>query len=313
MRKIGAVILIILSWGILGFGPQHVHAVAATTSVSVPAPLLAVGNVWHFHYSGATGDSVEQDLRTEACGSVQCIVGREVTATYNDTYWITPDYSVPKEYCKGCDGPNVVTKTVYTPPFQVMSFPLQIGKSWWLNTTQSGWTLDSNGNHTFSLSSSALRRVINETTVTVPAGTFDTFLVAQYPQGGSTVNLYRWWSPQAENVAKILRLDQAGNVMQSQVMVSYSLAPTAAAYVTAVSLVNTINAMNLPPDITSVLNSALAATIAQLQAGNKMGACSTLVSGYFGPLFFYWLSGRVSFSQAGQLAAPALSIAFKVC
>jgi len=69
--------------------------------------------------------------------------------------------------------------------------------------------------------------VVNETTVTVPAGTFDTFLVVEYTRSGTLLHEYRWFSTQAKTSVKWENFDQnTGVVSDSYLMTSYSLAAT---------------------------------------------------------------------------------------
>jgi hypothetical protein len=59
----------------------------------------------------------------------------------------------------------------------------------------------------------------------VPAGTFDTFLVARYVQSGTILHEYRWFSTLAKTSVKWEIFDQVTHaVSDSYVMMSYSLA-----------------------------------------------------------------------------------------
>ena len=187
------------------------------------APVLRQGDIWHY-YLGSEGNSTEIIRRTATCGNTKCIVANEVNLAYNDTQWIVPgNWSLVKEYCVGCDGSNVITNTVYNPPRQLFAFPLQPVQSWWWNGTASGWASDGNVNTTFSNRMSILRSVLNETSVIVHAGTFESFLVAEYNQGGTVLDGYTWFSLEPETSVKALQLDNSGGVMDSRELISYRI------------------------------------------------------------------------------------------
>jgi len=148
----------------------------------------------------------------------------EANAVYNDTLWIVPgNWSLVREYCVGCDGSNVITNTLYTPPRQLFAFPLQPAESWWWNGTASGWSSSAHGNMSFSNPDSVLRTVINETTVSVHAGSFDTFLVAEYGQTGTVLDGYLWFSLQADTSVKGVSLTSTGEVVDSRELISYRI------------------------------------------------------------------------------------------
>src|SRR5437879_12845945 len=75
----------------------------------------------------------------------------------------------------------------------------------------------------FSKPVSLLRKVINETSVTVHAGTFDTFLVAEYNQSGIVPDEYSWFSLEAETSVKAVSLDSTGGIIDSRELISYRI------------------------------------------------------------------------------------------
>src|SRR5437879_8397914 len=75
----------------------------------------------------------------------------------------------------------------------------------------------------FSKPVSLLRKVINETSVTVHAGTFDTFLVAEYNQSGTVLDRYSWCSREAETSVKAVSLDSTGGIIDSRELISYRI------------------------------------------------------------------------------------------
>ena len=194
---------------------------------SLASPVLHVGDTWSYQYSGSEGNSREEIIRSDTCGSTSCVVDQETNPAWSDTVWIDRNWNLSRElyvdhtvqYSSG---------SVYTPPLHMYEFPLSVGKTWWSNSTAAGWYIDQYGNHTQpGPSSFAIKRtVINQTTVTVPAGTFDTFLVAQYLNDGQQLNEYRWFSLQAETSVKFLIFaTTTGSLFDSYVMTSYRLAP----------------------------------------------------------------------------------------
>jgi len=193
----------------------------ANVPLATPAPVLRQGDIWHYNLT-IEGSSNESIRRTVRCGNTHCIVDNEVNIGFNDTRWIVPgNWSLVREYCVGCDGFNVITNTTYNPPRQLFAFPLQTGQSWWWNGTVSGRTSAANMN--FSKPVSLLRKVINETSVTVHAGTFDTFLVAEYNQSGIVPDEYSWFSLEAETSVKAVSLDSTGGIIDSRELISYRI------------------------------------------------------------------------------------------
>src|SRR2546428_539049 len=142
-------------------------------------PILRVGDTWHYHYTGSESDSTEQIVRSETCGLAQCVVDQENNSAWNDTVVLTEDWNLSREYFADHTTP-FNSSNFYTPALHLYQFPLQTGESWWWNSSISGWYKDLSGNHTETGNFSVMRKVINQTTVTVPAGNFDTFLVAGY-------------------------------------------------------------------------------------------------------------------------------------
>jgi len=193
---------------------------AATSSAS---PVLHVGDTWYYLYSGPEGNSREQIIRPDACGPSPCVVDQETSPAWNDTVWIR-DWNVSREFYVDHTTPYNFS-SVYTPPIHLYDFPLAVGKSWWSNSTATGWYKDHQGNHTQTPISFSIRRiVVNQTTVIVPAGTFDTFLVAQYINDGKQLDEYRWFSIQAKTTVKFMSFNpMTGSLFDSYVMTSYSL------------------------------------------------------------------------------------------
>ena len=218
-----SVFLLILAYPhIEGTSIRGIQPSAVALSPQV-VPVLRQGDVWHY-LLGVEGNSTQSILRIVACGNAKCVVSREVNGANNDTRWIVPgNWSLVKDYCVGCDGSNVITNTSYTPPRPLFAFPVQPGETWWWNGTASGRTSTPNGITNFSVSVSILEKVINETSVTVHAGTFDTFLVAQYDQNGTLLDGYSWFSPEAATAVKAVSLNSNGIVIDSRELTSYRI------------------------------------------------------------------------------------------
>src|SRR6266567_2618869 len=218
-----SILLLFLPYAYTGGMPVKAFPHASVPLATAAVPVLRQGDIWHYNLT-IEGSSNESIRRTVPCGNVQCIMRGEVNAAYNDTLWIVPgNWSLVKEYCIGCDGYNVITNTVYTPPRQLFAFPLQPAESWWWNGTASGWTLSDSVTVSFSNPVSILRKVINETSVIVHAGSFDTFLVAEYGESGTVLDGYSWFSLEAETSVKAVSLDSSGGVIDSRELISYRI------------------------------------------------------------------------------------------
>ncbi len=218
-----SILLLFLPYAYTGGMPVKAFPHASVPLATAAVPVLRQGDIWHYNLT-IEGSSNESIRRTVPCGNVQCIMRGEVNAAYNDTLWIVPgNWSLVKEYCIGCDGYNVITNTVYTPPRQLFAFPLQPAESWWWNGTASGWTLSDSVTVSFSNPVSILRKVINETSVIVHAGSFDTFLVAEYGESGTVLDGYSWFSLEAETSVKAVSLDSTGGIIDSRELISYRI------------------------------------------------------------------------------------------
>jgi len=164
------------------------------------------------------------------CGLAQCVVDQENNPAWNDTVVLTEDWNLSREYFADHTTP-FNSSSLYSPALHLYQFPLQTGESWWWNSSISGWYKDQLGNHTETGNFSVMRKVINQTTVTVPAGNFETFLVAGYVNNGTVLNQYRWFSTLAKTSVKWVTFDvQTGAVLNSYVMTSYSLAVVPSPY-----------------------------------------------------------------------------------
>jgi len=123
--------------------PAASHGLQSSTPsvILVPPyapPFLNVGDTWHYHYSGPEHNSTEQILRGDTCGSAQCVVDQETNPSWNDTVWLNRDWNLSREYYLDHTIPFNYSY-VYTPAIQLYPFPLEAGKSWWWNTTVTGW------------------------------------------------------------------------------------------------------------------------------------------------------------------------------
>ncbi len=218
-----AVFSILLLLPVATFG-THTPTSSLTLAQTSAKPVLRVGDTWHYHYSGPEKDSTEQILRNDTCSLSHCVVDQETNNAWNDTVWLSQDWNLSREHYVD-QTTQFNYSYVYTPALQLYPFPLHVGESWWWNSTLTGWYTDQTGNHTQTATFSNLRKVINETTVTVPAGTFDTFLVAEYVQSGTVLHEYRWFSTDAKTSVKWESFDQFTHALfDSYNMTSYNLA-----------------------------------------------------------------------------------------
>src|SRR2546422_5895866 len=77
--------------------PVAAHGTQTPTSPMTLAqtsatPLLRVGDLWHYYYSGPERGSTEQILRNDTCGTAQCVVDQETNSAWNDTVWLDQDW-----------------------------------------------------------------------------------------------------------------------------------------------------------------------------------------------------------------------------
>ncbi len=119
------------------------------------------------------------------------------------------------------------TNTVYNPAFGINSgFPLSAGKTWTANCTATGTaTTDTDGkisqeNSTYEVSMNFVVDRIES--ITVAAGTFETYVMKGTGVDGSTQEIY--YAPAVGMQVKEVDSDPSGNVVATMELTSYHLA-----------------------------------------------------------------------------------------
>jgi hypothetical protein len=209
-------------------------------------PVLSVGDRWSYgwfngEFTNATGEvgghrgTISVD-RIEDFKGVSCyvLIYENVADQYEnftETVWMTQDWVILKteDYLVYPEAETIIT-FVWSPGMKLYDFPLTVGKewsdrsyrtieqTWWEGGSEETWTGEMDY---FDWS----RKVVAAETVTVPAGTFDTYVVEIV--GNS--NLMMWlgdrfyFSPDAKNYVKA---EGRGEYGGGEVLTSYELAPT---------------------------------------------------------------------------------------
>ncbi len=91
---------------------------------------------------------------------------------------------------------NSVVEVRYTPPVIMMLFPLEVGKTWSPSYTRE--LLLARQTEDMLLDC----RVDSEASVTVPAGTFQTFHIICLNHRTGNLNFERWYAPEVGNMVK---------------------------------------------------------------------------------------------------------------
>ena len=212
-RRTSLLVSALLTVSLVGILPGAVHLISASESSAYP--VLNVGDSWRFSYA-AGENSVETIARSESCGSLQCVVDAEVSAQWSDVVWRLPDWTIVKENYTDPTGSYFDT---YSPPVRSYDWPLATGKQWTINSTITEVSKDSSGTHYSTFMLLRTRQVASETSLTVPAGTFNTFVVEEYKQG--SLHTRRWLSYQAKDIVRWEQYGSSGQITDSSVLQSY--------------------------------------------------------------------------------------------
>jgi hypothetical protein len=209
------VVLLLLGITVLSTVPLNVLFTHGSQTSS-PYPVLRAGDYWNFQYS--TGETSHETISNDTCSGTSCINDSEVSAPWSDITWRNADWGIIKENYTDQTGSYFDT---YTPVAQTYDWPLVVGNQWTINVTVNEVTKNSTGTFTSNYRLLRTRSVVSETSITVPAGTFDTFQVDEYKDG--SLHNRRWLSYQVADIVRSEHYYQ-GQLGYSSVLTSYSLA-----------------------------------------------------------------------------------------
>jgi hypothetical protein len=198
------------------------------TYTATTCPILSVGDQWTYLEVYEQGKSYHTEIidRKEDFEGASCYVLIQDSLYPGPVYeantvWLTSDWVVLKTYTQEVS--NVRYYTTYYPGWKLYDFPLIIGKEWGEKSHGTLSYLDEEGeiNGTWYSHEDWVRNVISTETITVPAGTFDTYVVEEYKMG----NCKRFWfSEDVKNYVKMEWGDIDG-VQFTIVLTSYELSP----------------------------------------------------------------------------------------
>lgn len=210
-------------------------------------PSYSVGNEWKYkiEYLSASGETTSEGnitMKITGVGNVtvssveyECFIievesiwqSGVTTSTENSIQYIQrSDLGIVKE---DSEQKNVIDEEIkyhlirnitYSPPYEQFEFPIDVGNIWWANTTRTS-TVELRHLHLPpSTSTSDISRnftVVQTEKVTVPAGTFDTYVI-EYTTGDSTY--WDYYSPRANGIVKELIYDSEMNLTARMEMVA---------------------------------------------------------------------------------------------
>ena len=165
--------------------------------------------------------------RKEDFEGASCYVLTQDSPYYSPVYdantvWSTSDWVVLKTYTK--ETPDCRYYTTYYPGWKLYDFPLTVGKEWGETSHGTLSYLDEEGeiNGTYYSHEDWVRNVVSTETITVPAGTFDTYVVEEYKMG----SCIRFWF--SEDVKNYVKMEPFGDNIfptYTYVLISYELIP----------------------------------------------------------------------------------------
>ena len=204
-------LLLIVMWNFFG------------TRAETEAPILRVGDRWGHKDLHSSGEAVGTQFnatvdRMEYCDEVLCYVCIYDYPVFTRTVWMTSDWVVLRTHETSL---NCIT--IYSPGKKLYDFPLNVGKEWSGKSNVTLCYLNSDGEITHYAWDYLdwVRKVVSTETITVPAGTFDTYVVEEVDHWNSIA--YRlWFSADAKNYVKMEHFEGG---IGGEVMTSYELAP----------------------------------------------------------------------------------------
>jgi hypothetical protein len=187
-------------------------------------PILSVGDHWRYLAVDKYGKYYSTEIidRREDFEGVQCYVLIHNESQITETVWMTSDWLMLKTYMEEKFPYNSYFRK-YEPGLKLYDFPLIIGREW---GTKSHITI-TEGNETDTWYSEGgmdwIRNVVSRETITVPAGTFETYVIEEFNSRG--VNTRYWFSVDAKNYVKMEYFGE--NVMGDGeiILLNYELVP----------------------------------------------------------------------------------------
>jgi len=192
MRKLSSILVV----SMLVLGSFIILSPGAKAQGS--APTWSIGDYWE--YSGSVDisgtmysvivrlqveDKFTLAIDTSEYESFNCTVSLAVSSggtSFTLTSYIylrTSDLAMVKTYQSSMGFTSVDT---YNPPQETFQFPLSDGQTWSSTSTHNM----TSGGHTYTTTVTNDLSVSGPTSVTVPAGTFNTFMVTETPRGGGS-------------------------------------------------------------------------------------------------------------------------------
>ena len=189
-------------------------------------PKLSIGDQWTFLEVHNYGKVYTKEIidSIEDVEGVPCYV-RTQNSSYVDpaywahTVWITSDWEVLKTSTQQDVDLNYFT--IFFPGWKLYDFPLTVGKEWGGKSHCTIKFLDSEGeiSDTGYSHNDWVRNVVSTETITVPAGTFETYVVEEVMMGKRK---RFWFSVDVKNYVK-MEIDDV--YLVTKVLLSYELAP----------------------------------------------------------------------------------------
>ncbi|UCC57911.1 MAG: hypothetical protein JSW14_05985, partial [Candidatus Bathyarchaeum sp.] len=147
---------------------------------------------------------------------------------HTQTVWITSDWVILKhEIYDVLPGVETIITFTWNPGMKLYDFPLTVGKEWadrsYRTIEQTIWEAGNEEKGTATDYVDWSRKVVSTETVTVPAGTFETYAVEGFG-GDALVGGWQrfYFNPDAKNYVKMEGTGEGGG---GHVLTSYELAP----------------------------------------------------------------------------------------
>ena len=160
-------------------------------------PEWKVGYQWRYAWKGAQGSGTftQEIIREDMFEGVPSYVRR---TGKNETFYSKDILSELATMSSG----RLASK--YSPPYQVFSWPLEVGKEWRNTYTIENVEKKSSQNFDFRMVVSGVEQI------TVPAGSFEALKIEVYRVSGGNLLLERWYSSKAKWMVKSRTYLQAG-------------------------------------------------------------------------------------------------------
>ncbi len=221
-------------------------------------PALKIRDTWKYAYNNnVTSIASVIGISIPCATGVNdvCTVNVEESSSQANYQWLLPDWSLVKD---NLTRSGASQNDTFSPPAPIYSWPLTVGKTWTISSAIQTTVVTADGVQTNSTVWNQTRKVSAEETITVPAGTFDTFVIDGFDSVSQRQVLRRWYSYQAKTSVRAEFFNPSNGAITS----SFELVSCAVSGFTCRTLSSNSGSTGLSSSVYEALGAAFAVGIA---------------------------------------------------